>query len=96
MSVSGIDGERNHGDEAGGPLPLDPCLRPPCFVKMLCILLFLPKALGNLGPQLCLHIHHGALLPSLREDLLLYREAPGMGAAELGVTLPRSCEATLV
>lgn len=96
MSVSGIDGEGNHGDEAGGPLPLEACLRPPCFVKMLCILLFLAKALGNLGPPLCLHMHPGALLPSLREDLLLYWEAPGMGTVELVVTLPRSCEATLV
>lgn len=96
MSVSGIDGEGNHGDGGGGALPLDPCLRPPCFVKMLCILLFLAKALGNLGPQLCLHMHPGALLPSLTEDLLLYCEAPGVGTAELVVTLPRSCEATLV
>lgn len=78
-----------------GP-PLDPCLRPPCFVKMLCILLFLTKALGNLGPLLCLHMHPGALLLSLREDFLLYWEAPGVGTAELVVTLPRSCEATLV
>lgn len=96
MSVSGIDGEGNLGDEAGGPLSLDPCLRPPCFVKMLCILLFLAKALGNLGPLLRMHMHPGALLPSLREDLLLYREAPGVGTAELVVTLPRACEATLV
>lgn len=54
------------------------------------------KSIGKLRAQLCLHMHPGALLPSLTENLLLYWEAPGVGTAELVVTLPRSCEATLV
>lgn len=52
------------------PPPFDQCLSLPCFVKMLCILLYLSKALGNVGHQLHLHTCTGVLLPSLRGNLL--------------------------
>lgn len=64
----------------------------PCFVKMLRILLYLAKALGNAGHRLHLHTCAGVLLPSLSEDLL-HGEAPGVGTAEL---LPGSSQGPLV
>ena len=95
-SLSGTDGEGDRSHEGCCPLPLDRCLSPHGLGEILCIL-FLAKVLGNLRHQLVsAHVQGNSASLSLREDVPLQWEAPGVGAAEPLVTLVQVIEATLV